>query len=248
MKRPWIWSWSRIEAHRRCPLLFKYRYLDRIQVPKRPATRALFMGILGHVALENYLTGGNTRTVRKALLGAEIYDPQYVEPVLSLLAQNRVTLKSFRGVIRSAEARGVEEWWNATETWTPCAKNSPTIWATARVDLWWQPKGLDEWSIVDHKFGSSRFVNKDQLRFYCCIAPAPPKTVFRVQHYFVAENKVTDWERIEPLMLEYFRDQFRTETTGILTKSEYLASPGKHCSWCDFASMCPEITKHDQRR
>ncbi len=96
--------------------------------------------------------------------------------------------------------------------------------------------------IIDYKTGSTKeqkYVDKDdQVAFYAIAAKEAlglePK---KLTYYFVEGGKQVSTTRTAEQLKE--KKAEIVETIGKIKKGEFEATPGMHCTWCDFKDICP---------
>ncbi|MEK7619460.1 MAG: PD-(D/E)XK nuclease family protein, partial [Patescibacteria group bacterium] len=96
--------------------------------------------------------------------------------------------------------------------------------------------------IVDYKTGKSKdqnkfaFADKEQLLLYQIAAEDIGETVSQLTYHYLE-----DGSRVSFLGSAQEKDRLKTsisETLGDMRTSEFKATPGWHCQFCDFRDIC----------
>jgi putative RecB family exonuclease len=241
------WSPSKADLAARCPLAFKYRYVDKLK--SGPKGTPAKVGTAAHLAQELVFKGDTVKiALDKAV--AESKDPltHKEEEQLRSFAQS---LLDFEQKIKKFTARhpvkGVllEKKWAITADFTPCDFFAEDGMIRGIIDM-----GLllesEHLVIIDHKSGRQRPLKHygTQLDIYAVLSHAHYPEVNGVQCAinFMAHDEVV-WGA--PKSVQYITKTLRPWLLGYLNSraenvSDYTARTGRHCSWCDHRALCPE--------
>lgn len=242
---------SRAKDFQQCPLLFRYRTVDRLPEPASPAAAK---GTLVHAVLEHlYDAPPAERTVSHAvsLLPGQWQELQQRDPRVKQLFETASQLGTWL-----AEARALVERYFEIEQpqyLSPAGRerrvevriNNGLLLRgiVDRVDV--APNGAMR--IVDYKTGKSpkpRFVGEAlfQMRFYALmIWRLTGKIPARLQLVYIADGQI--------LTLDPTREQLEAtevEIAEIWQRIEQAAQSGEFhprktplCGWCNFQAFCP---------
>ncbi len=108
------------------------------------------------------------------------------------------------------------------------------------------PAEEGRWRIVDYKTGKVKekltFEDKKQLLIYQLAA----KDIFQadtesLQFYYLNENKPLSFQATTEDLLKV--KQWVIDTADSIKTSDFQATPGNHCKYCDFNQICPFASK-----
>lgn len=238
------WSWSRVEMYRSCPLKYCLRYLEQVPVPPEPPSEILAIGTIGHSVLQKVFETG---AMKKALLAQAARSvPEYRDyrerELMAIINRAKPTIRELLKEVKRADLKGVEDWWRVDEKWKEVERGAMIV---GRTDLWW--KFEDKVNVLDHKLGSSRNAQKDQLKFYACLCPVEAKFV-RVANFFVPEARVSDWMEFSRQEIAGMRRAFMKEIRQIQeNKKGWPAQLGRYCSWCTYKARCNTYSRTVQQ-
>ena len=244
---------SRANDFLRCPLLFRFRVVDRLPEPASPAAAR---GTLVHAVLEHLFDlPAAERTLEAACRDLPgrwdellVADPRYAE----MLADEAATDDFLAG------ARGLLETYFTIEDPTrlePRARElhvrhdlegGPRLRGVVdRVDV--APNGWVR--VVDYKTGRSPRPGFEgtalfQMRFYAYVVwrtrGVLPK---RLQLSYLGDGVVVTHEPTEPEMLT-LEQRVRSIWAGIedtARTGDWRARPSRLCDWCSFRDRCPSF-------
>lgn len=243
---------SRTADFKQCPLLYRFRAVDRLTGPPSPAAAR---GTLVHAVLETVFDlPTSERTPARAL---ELVEPRWrelveAEPELAaMLSDDDVTDDDW-----FQEAGRLVETWFELEDPTRLEPSDRELYVETEVDgltlrgyidrLDVAPTG--ELRIVDYKTGrcpDPRFESKAlfQMRFYALVLwrlrgvlPAMLQLVYlgdgKVMRYVPDEADLLGVERNVKAVWAAIERAART--------GDWRPSTSRLCSWCEFQSLCPE--------
>ena len=241
---------SRAGDYRQCPLLYRYRAIDRLREPK---TIAQVKGTLVHAVLENMY--GQPRPERTYPKATKMLKPQWAQMVdkdpdlrelvpddklLPFLVECRSLLKGYFAM-ENPENFDADECEMLVDTTLP--NGVPVRGFIDRVDV--APTG--EIRVVDYKTGKKpipRFSQQAvfQMRFYALvywrlfnIIP----TQLRLMYLKVMDSMYLAPSQVE---LEYFERDVGDLWSKIIRDGKtgrFLPKESKLCDWCSFQSLCP---------
>jgi putative RecB family exonuclease len=239
---------SRLDSFRKCPLAFKYRYIDHL--PTQP-TVAQVNGTATHWALEQLFmlsVGERTLEAAYALLTAAWCDPQIADTVSQLDSDVTVMDAQCRKYIDnyfemenpdSVHAVGIEVWVSAS------LRQQVTLRGVMdRLDY-----GDDGFVIVDYKTGrapSPKFESDAfaALRFYAWMFKEQfgqlPKAL---RLLYLASKTTLELQPTESLMrLAVQRGEGVVSAIQRSCDTDlFPAKPGPLCNWCDYRELCPDF-------
>jgi len=241
---------SRASDFLTCPLLFRFRSIDRL--PQEPSSAAV-RGTVVHAALEGlYDLPAVERTpeVAAALVEPAWTDLVAREPEVSVVVENE-GLDAWLAVARTLVESyfGLED----PQRLEPAARellveseldSGLTIRGYVdRLDI--SPEGLIR--VVDYKTGKSpseRFEQKAlfQMRFYALVLWRRDGVIPRQLKLLYLGNgqALIDAPDEETLLAtERKIDALWQAIVESVDRREFRPSPGPLCSWCDYQSLCP---------
>ena len=242
---------SRAKDFRQCPLLFRYRAVDRLP---EPPSQAAVKGSLVHAVLEHLFdlpAAGRTEEAAQALL-----DPQWQE----LQASRPDVLGMFAGPedlgAWLAEARSLLTQYFRMENPTrlePAEREMLVETELAsgillrgyvdRMDV--APNGMVR--VVDYKTGRSpnpRFQDEAlfQMRFYALMLwKLHGRVPARLQLVYLGDGRTLTHDPVEEELVALERDleNLWESIAGAARARDFTYRTSKLCSWCSFQSLCP---------
>ncbi len=245
---------SRAADFKQCPLLYRFRAIDRIETPPSPAAAR---GTLVHSVLEHLFDlPADERTPAAAL--------ELVQPRWAALVEHRPELAT---MIEQAEDLDESGWldeagalvrrWFTLEDPRTLEPEARELYVEAEIDgltlrgyvdrLDVSPEGLMR--VVDYKTGKSpaeRYQGKAlfQMKFYALVLwrmrgqiPARLQLVYigdgEVVRYDPDEHDLRGFQRVLQALWGAIA---RAAQTG-----DWRPSRSPLCQWCDFQSLCPEF-------
>jgi putative RecB family exonuclease len=245
---------SRAADFKQCPLLYRFRVVDRIPSPPSPAAAR---GTLVHAVLERLFDEpAEHRTPDRAvgLLPSAWEALVAEEPELAAMIEDSEHL-SEESWFQDA-GRLVERWFTLEDP-TRLEPEARELYVETEVDgltLRGYVDRLDvapggELRVVDYKTGrspSERFEGKAlfQMKFYALVLWRMRGEVPRMlQLVYLGDGEVVryvpderDLLAIEANVRAVWRAIERAAETG-----DWRPSPGRLCDWCDYKGLCPEF-------
>ena len=239
------WSLSKIQSAQRCPLQFRYRYVDRIPEPEvSPEAR---IGKAVHRALEGLLT----RTPLDDALAAgrrELLHPEEARRYEERSAGVRrfgERIEAFRRR-RRIHAATVENRLAVTADGKPTPFHASDAFFRG---VWDAGFLFDDatLAVVDHKTGVRHLITEylDQLEGYALLAAAhhPHVRCVWIGIHFVADAAMEWWP---PLSVGEVRSKVAPHVAALVEEAAvqiadgFPARPGALCRWCAYRSICAE--------
>lgn len=242
---------SRAKDFRQCPLLFRFRAVDRLP---EPSSTAATRGTLVHAVLERLFdlpAGARTPEAALGLLDPEWVRLQEQKPdVLSMftgpedlgawLAQARSLLTQYFHMENPARLEPAER---EVLVETELASGVLLRGYLDRVDV--APNGAVR--VVDYKTGkapSSRFVDEAlfQMRFYALMLWRLRGTVpARLQLVYLGSGQTLTHDPVEEelLALEADLDGLWETIAATARTGDFQPRKTRLCDWCSFRSLCP---------
>lgn len=245
---------SRAADFKQCPLLYRFRVVDRIPSPPSPAAAR---GTLVHAVLERLFDEpAEERTPERAvaLLPSAWEALVTEEPELAAMIEDAEHL-THESWFRDA-GRLVERWFTLEDP-TRLEPEARELYVETDVDgltLRGYVDRLDvapggEIRVVDYKTGrspSERFEGKAlfQMRFYALVLWRTRGVVPRMlQLVYLGDGEVVryvpdeqDLLAVEANVRAVWAAIERAASTG-----DWRPSPSRLCDWCDFKALCPEF-------
>lgn len=254
--RPASLSPSRASDFMQCPLLYRFRVIDKLpEKPSEAATR----GTLVHAVLERLFdapAGERTAPRAKALIPGQWDRLREVKPELAdLFADDGEGERMARWL---GEAEQLVERWFTLEDPTRLEPAERELFVEAQLDSGLKLRGIidrvdvaptGEVRIVDYKTGKAPRPEYAegalfQMKFYALVVWRLKGVVpRRLQLVYLGSGDVLtydpvveDLERVErKLHALWDAIQLATET------GEWRPRPTKLCGWCDHQAVCPEF-------
>ena len=243
---------SRALDFMQCPLLYRFRTVDRLpQLPSAAAAR----GTLVHAVLERLFdVPAAERSIDAA---TALLDPQWQgllerDPELAVLSgQNLEETQAW-----FADAAALVERWFGLEDPTRLEPAERELYVEAEVDgltlrgyvdrLDVAPTG--ELRVVDYKTGrspSERFATKAlfQMKFYALVLWRTRDVVPRMlQLIYLGNSKIVRYEPDERDLLatEYKIKALWSAIERAARTDDWRAHKTRLCNWCDHQALCPE--------
>jgi putative RecB family exonuclease len=251
---PGALSPSRAADFKQCPLLYRFRVVDRIPSPPSPAAAR---GTLVHAVLERLFDEpAALRTPERAvaLLPSAWESLVAEEPELAALIDDSEHL-SEESWFQDA-GRLVERWFTLEDP-TRLEPEARELYVETEVDgltLRGYVDRLDvapggELRVVDYKTGrspSERFEGKAlfQMKFYALVLWRMRGEVPRMlQLVYLGDGEVVRYapEESDLLALEANVRALWRAIERAAESGDWRPSPGRLCQWCEFKSLCPEF-------
>lgn len=238
------WSASKVQTALRCPRLFHYRYVEKIEEPETmPEAR---VGKAVHLALEHVLQGRSLEEAvseaRKQLEGereAARFDSMGagIEAFIGRMGQFRRRRRVHRELVEYTLA--VREDLTPTQFYAGDAFYRGIVDAAYLFDD-------DSLAVIDHKTGERRPQHTigEQLEGYAVLAAAAFRNVRRIWLgvHWVADH-VVEWAA--PVTVSEIQARFvpavlnNIEAAALAADGGPRPNPGPWCEWCTYRSICP---------
>lgn len=250
------YSHSAIDTYRRCPRQYKFKYIEKPDIPKR-VTADAYMGNAVHRVLKQLHDAaglGKALTLAQVL---KIYDDEWDKPEKRQITVTKesVTVDDYIAAGRKMLTTYYERNFPfdqgptlAMEKYLTCdLPNSPHR-MTAIIDrLWRRPDGVVE--ICDYKTGAQLPAGGRDPKFFfqmgiyqLAVQQTWPdfKDIELVQYFLRLNETVTyrmSEEDLDVLAME-LRNTI-AETVYAERKDDFPTTEGSHCSFCEYFDYCP---------
>lgn len=235
-------SYSQVDSYKICPLQYKYSYVLNVPTPPK---HALSFGITIHDTLRDFHTAlmfGDKVTVDNLLA---MYEKNW-QPLGYMDEEHRqMRFEEGKKLLR----RYFEKY--VGEELRPLALEKSFNIKIGGKRFFGRIDRIDPLlgggvEIVDYKTGAAKdqkFVDKDdQVAFYAIAAKEAlgmePK---KLTYFYVESNEKVSTERTNEQM-----QKTKKEVVEVIKKikdGQFGATPGTHCTWCDFKDICPFAKK-----
>lgn len=240
-------SFSRIDCYQKCPQLFRFQYIDKIE---RPRTPALAIGQTFHEFVEHYLRhlkskGYETdydaarRIAEEVTQKSDLNDEETSD--FWSLAENFIGAFVFHKEHQATAVVEAELAFN--RNWERCGWLDPDVFFRAKLDLHYVPQPgvcyIEDWKTNRRLPARSSVQNSLQLRMYAFVLSLlyPDVEEFQISLFFVR------------YLEDYFSQIFRPEAEKTRESIESIArkieqdrrfSPkiSSHCEYCPYRGMC----------
>ncbi|AVH59677.1 MULTISPECIES: RecB family exonuclease [Streptomyces] len=247
---------SRASDFMQCPLLYRFRVIDKLpEKPSEAATR----GTLVHAVLERLFDAPATERTApraKSLIPGQWDRLRETKPeVVELFADDPEGERLARWL---AEAERLVERWFTLEDPTRLEPAERELFVEARLDSGLKLRGIidrvdvaptGEVRIVDYKTGKAPRPEYAegalfQMKFYALVVWRLKRVVpRRLQLVYLGSGDVltydpviADLERVERKLLALWEAIRQATETG-----DWRPRPTKLCGWCDHQAVCPEF-------
>jgi putative RecB family exonuclease len=243
---------SRASDFKQCPLLYRFRTIDKLPSPPSPAAAR---GTLVHAVLERLFdlpADERTPAAAQALLGPQWEALVEQEPELAAMIadDDKLTEAGWFG-----DAQALIETWFTLEDPTRLEPAERELYVEAEVDgltlrgyvdrLDVAPDGAMR--VVDYKTGRSPSEHVEskalfQMRFYALVLWRSRGVVpTLLQLVYLGDREVLRYSPDEADLLATERKVkalwAAIETAA--TTGDWRPSPSRLCDWCDFKALCP---------
>lgn len=233
-------SYSAFDTFNRCPLKYKFGYVDWVKVPEKPE---FFFGKLIHTVIQMALRRDPTIPTLKDLL--KFYESKWNEEIFPDKKTSDQYLKTGKEMIKNFHANykpGLRKVLASEKRFQIPLENHVLSGIIDRVDK--LPYGAFE--IVDYKTGKSLPSQEDvdsdkQLATYAIAVQDlwPEATDMRLTLHFLKFNTMITTsrspEQIEKLKLEIVETAKKIEKTKTFKPKE-----NQFCPWCEYKHLCPK--------
>ncbi len=238
---PTFLSYSQIDTYKTCPLMYKYRYV--LNVPT-PPSHALSFGSTIHDTLRDF----HQKLMFKPVSLEEVYEiyEKNWQPLGYLNEEHRQErFNSGKEILANYYKTFMQNPVTPLEVERPFNIKIEGIKFYGRIDRI-DPNSDGGVEIVDYKTGSTKTqkdVDKDdQVAFYAIAAREALKlNPTKLTYYFLESGEKVSTTRT-PEELEKKREEVK-DVIDEIKKGKFEATPGMHCSWCDFKEICPYAYK-----
>lgn len=246
--QPVALSPSRASDYQQCPLLYRFRAIDRLPEPK---TEAQVKGTLVHAVLEEVFTWEKPDRTYPAAVKRIVptwrdmvtKDPTVAEPIKDEQQLFVDTRSLLRGYYQMENPHGFDAYKQEMFVNTVLPNGVPVRGFIDRVDI--APTG--EVRVVDYKTGKKplpRYSHsaKFQMRFYALVYWRLFDTIptqLRLMYLKVIDSLFLTPSREE---LEYFERDLGELWEKIVhdgTTGRFRPNKTKLCGWCAFQDLCP---------
>lgn len=216
------WSFSTFNDYQNCPLLVRFKKVDKIKEPENPDPNSpLVRGNRIHKLAEDYSLG-KIKRIPKEL---ELFVDEFKE------------LRKKKKILNVEQELAVDIDWN------PCSwKAWDVAWLRAKIDLSYVDG--DRLIIVDYKTGKVNRRTIQQLELYAVLGFIfGPDHITEVQceYWFLDHGVIVpdETENEEPLIFTRtqalkLQKEWSKRTKKMLSDTTYKATPSRVCSWCFF--------------
>lgn len=202
------WSYSRYRDYEKCPLLAKFKHVDRL---KEPPNEAMERGTLIHKLAEDF-----------ALKRIKKLPPE---------------LKQFKAKFTALQKQKllVEEQWAFNDKWGRVDWFARDAWCRVKMDASYQFK--KEVVVIDHKTGRYREGEyTEQLELYALAAlliyTSADTVSCRLWFLDSGDEATYTATRAD---IEELKKKWVARTKPMLNDKRFAPKPGNHCRWCHFS-------------
>ncbi len=239
-------SYSALDLFERCPLAYKFRYIDKIKVPARPE---LFFGSLIHKVVQEALRRDPVTVPVDDLL--EYYNDNWRSEAFETKDLEGKYKRWGETMIRNfhrTHKPGLTDIVSTEKMFQiPLGKRHTLIGIIDRVDK--LPYGPYE--VIDYKTSANMSSKQDldrnkQLTIYHYAAQKmwPEAKDIQLTLYFLKHNSKISTKRddieVEKLIKEIEKTADKLEKVADAKKeADFKPKPNHLCNWCEFPHLCP---------
>lgn len=205
------WSHSRKRDYEKCPLMAKFKHVDRI---REPASKPMLRGSQIHKEAEDYGLC-KLATLPESL---ECFEEEF---------------NHLRSIHKHVE---FEKQVALTADWEETGWFDKDAWLRVKYDVFYPEDDGDTLVIIDHKTGKVRTEDVMQLNLYAAsgiaLFPDTKKIVAKLWYLDQGEETV---ETYTPREAKKWKAYFTKAVKPMLSDRTFKPTPGRHCSWCYFS-------------
>lgn len=245
------YSYSKLETFDKCPLKYKYKYIDKIKIVRRFIEA--FLGKLVHDTLEwvyKEAQKGKIPTLDEVMQHySKNWEEKYSDKIL--IVKQHLTIKDYFNM-------GIKFLVDYYMKHQPFKDNTIATEKYIRIKLGEMEEHKivgyidrlvhntenDEFEVHDYKTSSSipekKYIEKDrQLPLYSIAVKNEfgKKPVHLIWHY-LAFNKSIKIQKTDD-ELEKLQNDILFQIKNIENTNFFPAKPSRLCEWCEFKSICP---------
>ncbi|SED73411.1 PD-(D/E)XK nuclease family protein [Streptomyces sp. TLI_105] len=255
-RAPMSLSPSRANDFMQCPLLYRFRVIDRL--PEKPSAAAT-RGTLVHAVLERLFddpAAERTASRAKSMVPGQWERLLESKPELAELFAEDPDGERLAGWL--GEAEGLVERWFTLEDPTRLEPAERELFVETELDSGLRLRGVidrvdvapsGEVRIVDYKTGKApRPEYRDgalfQMTFYALVVWRLKKVIpRRLQLVYLGSGEVLTYDPVEADLLRVERKLLALwDAIRLATESgDWRPRPTKLCGWCDHQAVCPEF-------
>lgn len=206
-----VWSLSKLQTFEKCPLKYKYKYIDKI--PDGPSGPAAARGTMLHAAMEAHIVTGDA-------LPAE----------LSMYTGFLGSLKSQEGQVLPEAKLGMKI------DWSPCAYDDPDVWWRGILDL--LVVSATQGVVYDWKTGKIYPDHDDQKDIYstATLSKYPHLYEVRAIHVYldIGKNKEKTTHRNQVADVQ---KRFEHRVHMMECCVEFIPKPQFLCRYCGYSRV-----------
>lgn len=206
------WSYSRLSDWQACPLMAKFKHIDKLPQPQSPA---MARGEQLHKLAERY----STKQVDEC--------PDQLQKIKPYLDRVRKVWDKIR----------TEEQWAFTRDWQQCDWFARETYCRMVVDL--SLATASTMIVVDYKTGKINPDHKNQLSLYAVggFSRIPSLQMVKAKLWYIDHGQeiLQDFSRDE---YERIRSGWINQADLMLGDEAFLPKKNKNCQWCAFKDKC----------
>jgi RecB family exonuclease len=239
-------TYSKLESFRRCRKQFWFSYVSGEEWPPSRESAASLVGNGVHRAMQKLCETVDPRDGEHEL---DVYLRMPSHAIAGPETEHYALAQQIYGNgVKAHESIESEERWSELDTWVPARSRGINV--RSKVDRA-DRLGPDRWQLIDWKTG--KFDLDDKVDWQLDIAHLVLRTMLRLPK--TATVKAIGWNLRtgEQRIRELTRDDavktvdFLSRLTGrIQATTEWTATPGPGCTFCDWRDRCPEAAQLDE--
>ncbi|MEO8541913.1 MAG: PD-(D/E)XK nuclease family protein [bacterium] len=237
---------SKIESYKRCRKQYWFSYVSGEDWPPSRESAASLVGNGVHRAMQKLCETGDPRD------GAHELDTYLRMPKHEMAGPETehfgLALQIYENGVKAHESIESEERWAELDTWVPARSRGINV--RSKVDRA-DRLSPDRWQLIDWKTG--KFDLDDTVDHQLDIAHLVLRTMLRLPQTAsvraIGWNLRTGEQRVRELTRD---DAVKTVdylwrfARGVEANTEWRATPGPACTFCDWRSRCDEAIQLDQ--
>lgn len=203
------YSYTKITTHDKCPAKYKYKYIERVPVPERPASPAATRGLTIHQAIEAFLKR----------------ETEEILPELSYYGQFLMSLREFPGL-------HIERGFGINDDYEIVPYTEATVFR-GFLDVHVDAEG--DHQIFEWKTGKIYPEHALQRMLYAIAAlqlTNHDSVVATSVYLDLKQNQPTTFYRE---MLDEYKEVLKRKINDIENDQQFIAKPSYLCRYCDYS-------------
>jgi hypothetical protein len=236
LKRITSWSYSRYKDYKNCPLMAKFKFVDKVKVED---TRAQAGGASMHELASEWATKKTSKglpsKMKKIPAELKAFAEEFDElrnSKLAVIAESDPDPFKMPGKAVFAKFA-----WGITRDWVLCDFfDKERVWCRLKIDTHTWNHETKTVRVIDYKSG--RIYpddHKDQADLYAIGAfiKYPDALRVRMEFWYTDQQQLVPYEYLRKA-LPLLQKKWTAKVVPMLADTRFAAKPGRHCTWCGY--------------